>query len=72
VTTIKAHFDGEAFVPDEPVDLPVNQAVVLHVEIVPAFPPPNPSRPKMIGSAKGRFVMSDDWDEPLEDFKPYM
>lgn len=24
------------------------------------------------GSAKGLFTMSDDFDEPLEDFKPYM
>jgi hypothetical protein len=71
VTTIKAHFDGKAFVPDEPVDLPANQAVVLRVEPAPSFPPPNPNRPKMIGAARGEFVMSDDWDEPLEEFKPY-
>jgi len=24
------------------------------------------------GSATGLFTMSDDWDEPLEDFKDYM
>lgn len=24
------------------------------------------------GVAKGRIVISDDFDEPLEDFKPYM
>jgi len=28
-------------------------------------------KPKF-GSAKGMFVMHDDFDEPLEDFKDYM
>ena len=32
MTTIRAHFDGRMFVPDEPVDLPVNQPLKLHVE----------------------------------------
>jgi hypothetical protein len=32
--TIKAHFDGKVFVPDEPVNLPPNQRVVFHVEVV--------------------------------------
>jgi hypothetical protein len=31
MVAIKAHFDGKAFIPDEPVDLPRDQAVVLHV-----------------------------------------
>jgi hypothetical protein len=30
--TIKAHFDGKVFVPDEPVDLPADREVVLRVE----------------------------------------
>ena len=29
---IKAHFDGKAFIPDEPVDLPVNRPLTLTVE----------------------------------------
>lgn len=32
MVAIKGHFDGKVFVPDEPVDLPRGQAVVLHVE----------------------------------------
>jgi hypothetical protein len=32
MTTIRAHFDGKSFVPDEPVTLPANAAVTLHVE----------------------------------------
>ena len=32
MTTIRAHFDGKTFVPDEPVHLPVNQPLTLHVQ----------------------------------------
>ncbi len=32
MVAIRGHFDGKVFVPDEPVDLPRNQSVVLHVE----------------------------------------
>jgi hypothetical protein len=30
---IRAHFDGKVLVPDEPVDLPCNQPLVLRVEM---------------------------------------
>ncbi len=30
--TINAHFDGKVFVPDEPVQLPMNSPVTLRVE----------------------------------------
>ncbi len=32
MTVLKAHFDGRVLVPDEPVDLPVNCALELHVQ----------------------------------------
>jgi hypothetical protein len=32
--TIRAHYDGKVFVPDEPVDLPINQALELEVKPV--------------------------------------
>jgi antitoxin (DNA-binding transcriptional repressor) of toxin-antitoxin stability system len=35
-----------------------------------AFPPVHPS--PRFGSAKGLIIMSDDFDEPLEDFEEYM
>ena len=31
--TIRAHFDGKVIVPDEPVDLPVNQPFELQLSI---------------------------------------
>ena len=32
MTVLKAHFDGKVLVPDEPVDLPVNCALEVHVK----------------------------------------
>jgi len=32
MTTFKAHFDGAVFVPDEPVDVPVNQPVTVQLD----------------------------------------
>lgn len=31
-----------------------------------------PKKPLRFGMMKGTFVMSDDFDEPLDDFKDYM
>lgn len=39
------------------------------IKLVPVDMPPR--RPSF-GSAKGLIVMSDDFDEPLDDFKDYM
>jgi len=30
--TVKGHFDGKAIIPDDPVDLPQNQRLILHIE----------------------------------------
>ena len=32
--TVNAHFDGRSLVPDEPLDLPRNQRVIVHIERV--------------------------------------
>jgi len=32
--TVNAHFDGRAIVPDEPLDLPPNQALIVRIESV--------------------------------------
>lgn len=34
--TIKAHFDGKVIVPDEPVNLPAGQSLLVQVEAAPA------------------------------------
>jgi uncharacterized protein DUF2281 len=33
---------------------------------------PKVKKPRKFGAAKGMFIMSSDFDEPLEDFKDYM
>jgi hypothetical protein len=32
--TVNAHFDGKAIIPDEPIDLPPNQALIVQIESV--------------------------------------
>jgi hypothetical protein len=32
--TVNAHFDGRVIVPDEPLDLPPNQALILEIQTV--------------------------------------
>jgi hypothetical protein len=32
MTTIRAHFDGKAIIPDEPFDVPVNQPLTIYVD----------------------------------------
>ncbi len=35
MVAIKGHFDGKVFVPEEPVDLPRGQSVILHIATAP-------------------------------------
>jgi hypothetical protein len=30
--TLRAHFDGKVIVPDEPLDLPLNQTLIVQIE----------------------------------------
>ncbi len=32
--TVSAHFDGKVIIPDEPLDLPPNQALILQIQAV--------------------------------------
>jgi hypothetical protein len=34
--TVNAHFDGRVIIPDEPLDLPPNQALIVRIEPVEA------------------------------------
>jgi hypothetical protein len=34
MVTVSAHFDGRVIVPDEPLDLPPNQALIVQIERV--------------------------------------
>ena len=65
MVAIKGHFDGKVIVPDEPLNLPVNQRLLVRVEPIDGQPGARPSRP--VGLAKGEFVVPDDFDSPLPD-----
>jgi hypothetical protein len=41
---IRAHYDGKNIVPDEPVDLPLNQPIELEVKQEPRFLPWDPGK----------------------------
>lgn len=34
MTTVSAHFDGKVIIPDEPLDLPTNQPLIVRIEPV--------------------------------------
>ena len=38
--TVSAHFDGKVIIPDEPLDLPPNQALIVQIESVDTNPEP--------------------------------
>jgi len=38
--TFNAHYDGRVIIPDEPIDLPPNQALVVQIETRSAEQPP--------------------------------
>ncbi len=38
MTTIRAHFNGQVIVPDEPVDLPVNEPLEISLRPAPVLP----------------------------------
>lgn len=64
MVAIKGHFDGKVFVPDEPVDLPRGQAVVMHVQRAPASPPESQKGQSLleaIGPHIGSVTMPADW-----------
>jgi hypothetical protein len=71
MTSINGHFDGKSVVLDEtpPLTLAIGQRVRV---IVDSSAPVNetPRRPRF-GFAKGMFEMSDDFNDPLDDFAEY-
>ncbi len=44
--TIRAHFDGKAIIPDQPVDLPVNEPLELSLRQMPVYLPWDPETAK--------------------------
>jgi len=63
------------------VEIPVTRRLIIEVpkeipegSVILSFTPAGTEKNKVpvFGCAKGQFIMSDDFDAPLEDFKDYM
>jgi len=54
---------------DVPREIPEGPVILT---FTPKAPPPKSGERGGFGCLKGRIWMSDDFDEPLEDFKDYM
>ena len=63
----RVRYDGHTFVPLEPVNLPIGIVLDLWTKPIEESEPP-----RELGSAKGKVWMSEDFDDPLDDFKEYM
>jgi hypothetical protein len=60
VRSIKARFDGRYIIPDEPVELPIGQALHLTVKLAkPKSPNGKPRKRKIIGLGRFRSGRSD-------------
>ena len=53
MATIRAIFDGKVFVPDEPVDLPVGEAVDIALPVAKEDEPPLMSLVRLAESVRG-------------------
>lgn len=51
MTTFRAHFDGRALIPDEPIQLPVGQSLEVHVMESEDAPPAASPLVKLAGLA---------------------
>ena len=67
MSTAEKIFQKAKTLPEPAQDVLLRLAEVLATKGPPATPPPKPQ----FGSAKGLIKIGPEFDEPLEDFKPY-
>lgn len=63
--TVNAHFDGKVIVPDEPLDLPANQALIVQIE--PVRGPDTPAEESILTWLAANAVESDTLPTDLAD-----
>ncbi|MGA2115645.1 MAG: hypothetical protein ABSH56_12965 [Bryobacteraceae bacterium] len=66
--TVNAHFDGKAIIPDEPLDLPLNQALIVQIESVGA---PETSNESALAWLADNAVDDDELPADLADRHDY-
>ena len=62
--TVNAHFDGRAIIPDEPLDMPPDQALILQIERV---GPREPSEESALAWLSANAVENDALPTDLAD-----
>jgi hypothetical protein len=63
--TVNAHFDGKVIIPDEPLDLPPNQALIVRIE--PVRGPGEPVEASALAWLASNAVESDSLPADLAD-----
>jgi hypothetical protein len=76
MTVVKAHFDGKVLIPDEPVKLPVNCALELHVQPLEKRIPASADGKPLLKLLKALEALPDNPDWPVDgaaqhDHHPY-
>jgi hypothetical protein len=70
MSSLKAHFDGQSTLLDEPATLKAGQSVRVVVDNAISDDQPT-ARKSLAGFAKGMFEMRDDFNDPLDEFAEY-
>ncbi len=69
---VNAHFDGTVIVPDEPLALVQGEKLRVTIERnAPVLAEATKPRPSLLGILEGQVWISDDFNEPLDEFKEY-
>jgi len=69
MVAFKAHFDGKVLIPDEPLDLPRGQSLVVRVETDESHPQAAaPDAIKLLESLAGSVQMPADWSEQHDHY----
>lgn len=70
LTTIKGYYEAGKITLQE--SAPVEKKTPVIVTFLAEEAPAPVRKPRTPGSLKGKLIISDDFDEPLEDLKDYM
>lgn len=72
MTTINAHFDGKVIIPEAPLPLVPGEKLRVTIERAQIVPRDGTEpRPSLLGILAGKVWISDDFNEPLDEFKEY-
>ncbi len=66
MTTLTAHFDGKVLIPDEPVNLPVDCALEVHVQPLPQHASSSVEERPLMKLARLLEAMPDNPDAPTD------